>query len=150
MSNSFDLKKRVLPILKEVLIIEDDDMDYKLLIDEMNRQETIYRFTRSKTLALSEQLLAENRYDLIILDLGLPDSQGLATYHAIIQANKFNTKIIIADASIVDRNVITQHLSTNSVEPDKIFFRTASNQSELPLSTEVFKFLNLKFTCKSY
>lgn len=89
----------------------------------------------------------------IMIDEITGDSSGVEFLNGIsnivnsYELNKekhgFNTKIIIADASIVDRNVITQHLSTNSVEPDKIFFRTASNQSELPLSTEVFKFKNL-------
>lgn len=35
----------------------------------------------------------------------------------------FNTKIIVADASIVEPNVIKQHLEDKSPEPDKIFFR---------------------------
>lgn len=38
----------------------------------------------------------------------------------------FNTKIIVADASIVEQSVINQHLSTTNPEPDKIFFRKAT------------------------
>ncbi|TVQ46415.1 MAG: helicase [Gloeocapsa sp. DLM2.Bin57] len=38
----------------------------------------------------------------------------------------FNTKIIVADASIVEQSVINQHLSTINPEPDKIFFRKAT------------------------
>ncbi|MFB2838448.1 helicase-related protein [Floridanema evergladense] len=52
----------------------------------------------------------------------------------------FNTKVIVADASIVDPNVIQQHLSETSPEPDKIFFRPAYEQSELPLSQLEFEF----------
>jgi hypothetical protein len=37
----------------------------------------------------------------------------------------FNTKIIVADASIVDKNIIQQHLSDTLPEPDKIYFRRA-------------------------
>ena len=51
----------------------------------------------------------------------------------------FNTKVIVADASIVDKAVISQHLSDTSAEPDKIYFRKAKNPA-LPLSVEHFKF----------
>ncbi len=37
--------------------------------------------------------------------------------------NYFNTKIIVADALIVDADVIKQHLSKTTAEPNKIFFR---------------------------
>jgi hypothetical protein len=52
----------------------------------------------------------------------------------------FNTKVIVADASIVEKNVIKQHLSETSPEPDKIFFRRASSQAENSLSFEDFEF----------
>jgi hypothetical protein len=57
----------------------------------------------------------------------------------------FNTKVIVADASIVDKDVITQHLSLPSAEPDKIYFRQASS-AVLPLSVEPFKFKGLSAT----
>ena len=57
----------------------------------------------------------------------------------------FNTKIIVADASIVDSDVIQQHLSTTVSEPDKIFYRGASENNS-PLSLETFNFKNLGAT----
>ena len=51
----------------------------------------------------------------------------------------FNTKVIVADASIVDPAVINQHLDDPSAEPDKIYFRRHSNPA-FPLSEEHFKF----------
>ncbi|MEB3281057.1 MAG: helicase-related protein [Lyngbya sp.] len=53
----------------------------------------------------------------------------------------FNTKIIVADASIVDKDVINQHLSNSKVQPDKIFFRR-STTSATPLSKQDFIFNN--------
>lgn len=53
--------------------------------------------------------------------------------------NGFNTKIIVADASIVDKNVICQHLEDTSPEPNKIYFRTAKSDIQ-PLSVESFTF----------
>ncbi|MGK7954550.1 MAG: helicase-related protein, partial [Crocosphaera sp.] len=53
----------------------------------------------------------------------------------------FNYKIIVADASIVNSDVINQHLSSTIPEPNKIFFRQSSTEA-LPLSVENFKFKN--------
>ncbi|MBF2064261.1 MAG: helicase [Calothrix sp. C42_A2020_038] len=59
----------------------------------------------------------------------------------------FNTKIIVADASIVDKNVITQHLSNSAPEPDKIYFRCSNQlESNQPISLEHFVFKNLPAT----
>ena len=56
--------------------------------------------------------------------------------------NGFNTKIIVADASIVDKNVILQHLEDATPEPNKIFFRQAEKSIQ-PLSVESLEFNNL-------
>ncbi len=53
----------------------------------------------------------------------------------------FNYKIIVADASIVNPDVINQHFSSTVPEPNKIFFRQSSSEV-LPLSLENFKFKN--------
>lgn len=51
----------------------------------------------------------------------------------------FNVKIIVADASIVEPDVIKQHLSETSAEPNKIFFRKAKSEPSA-LSLEKFTF----------
>ncbi len=51
----------------------------------------------------------------------------------------FNVKIIVADASIVEKEVITQHLAQTTPEPDKIYFRMAK-QPAAPLSVQNFVF----------
>ncbi|MDJ0508142.1 MAG: helicase-related protein [Crocosphaera sp.] len=53
----------------------------------------------------------------------------------------FNYKIIVADASIVNPDVINQHFSSTVPEPNKIFFRQSFHQA-LPLSVENFEFKN--------
>src|SRR6476661_2725432 len=57
----------------------------------------------------------------------------------------FNTKIIVADASIVDCDVIKQHLDNTSPEPDKIYFKKLAKDSEeiQPLQVIHFNFNNL-------
>ncbi|MEB3340251.1 helicase-related protein, partial [Okeania sp.] len=51
----------------------------------------------------------------------------------------FNTKVIVADASIVEKEVIKQHLFQTSPEPDKIYFRLAKDKAK-PLSVDTFEF----------
>ncbi len=53
----------------------------------------------------------------------------------------FNYKIIVADASIVNPDVINQHFSSPTPEPNKIFFRQIFSDP-LPLSVENFQFKN--------
>ncbi len=61
------------------------------------------------------------------------------TYKLTNPENGFNTKIIVADASIVDKNVICQHLEDTSPEPNKVYFRKAESNIQ-PLSVESFIF----------
>ncbi|MFM7364610.1 MAG: helicase-related protein [Cuspidothrix sp.] len=61
------------------------------------------------------------------------------TYQLTNPENGFNTKIIVADASIVDKNIICQHLEDTSPEPNKVYFRTADVNIQ-PLSVESFTF----------
>lgn len=60
----------------------------------------------------------------------------------------FNTKIIVADASIVDPDVIQQHLEDTSPEPDKIYFKKLAKNADViePLQVIPFKFKNLAAT----
>ncbi|MEZ2320996.1 MAG: helicase-related protein [Microcoleus sp.] len=60
----------------------------------------------------------------------------------------FNTKIIVADASIVDPDVIKQHLENTSHEPDKIYFKKLAKNSDAiePLQVTPFKFNHLAAT----
>ena len=53
----------------------------------------------------------------------------------------FNLKVIVADASIVDAQVIRQHLTQTAYEPDKIYFRhVPKGTNSEPLSLEEFEF----------
>ncbi|MEC4818916.1 MAG: ATP-binding protein, partial [Scytonema sp. PMC 1069.18] len=72
-------------------------------------------------------------------------SQIISKYQLMLPENGFNTKVIVADASIVDENVISQHLSDKSPEPDKIYFRKATDTCE-PLSQKQFQFKDLLAT----
>ena len=72
-------------------------------------------------------------------------SRILKSYGLIDSQYGFNTKIIVADASIVDPDVIKQHLEETKAEPNKIFFRKAAAKAS-PLSVQPFQFKDLKAT----
>lgn len=63
-----------------VLIVEDSPSD-TLLIEDALAESKLVRFesTRAARLVEAETLLAKNSFDVIVTDLGLPDSQGVET-----------------------------------------------------------------------
>lgn len=70
----------------KVLIIEDVQLDYELVkrhlskqINSTTHQINKYQITNIKTLKEAISFLHQNHIDVIISDLGLPDSQGLST-----------------------------------------------------------------------
>ncbi|AFZ25275.1 hypothetical protein Cylst_3107 [Cylindrospermum stagnale PCC 7417] len=71
--------------------------------------------------------------------------QIIDRYQLMDSQHGFNTKVIVADASIVDKNVIIQHLSDTSPEPDKIYFRRAVDTAQ-PLSVQPLTFKGLQAT----
>ncbi|MBD2690301.1 helicase-related protein [Anabaena catenula] len=71
--------------------------------------------------------------------------QIIEKYQLMDSQHGFNTKVIVADASIVDKNVIIQHLSDTSPEPDKIYFRRAVDNTQ-PLSVQPLTFKGLEST----
>lgn len=72
-------------------------------------------------------------------------SNILSKYRLTDSQHGFNTKVIVADASIVDPAVITQHLNETLPEPNKIYFKRASD-TLVPLSVQPFEFKGLAAT----
>ncbi len=87
----------------------------------------------------------------IMVDEITGDESGVAFLEGIrkfvkeyeLTQHGFNTKVIVADASIVDHDVIKQHIQegANEYEPDKIYFRNVvSPNAPPPLSLVEFPF----------
>lgn len=91
------------------------------------------------------QLARRFRYVFVMIDEVTGDEGGaefLDGIHRFIQECEFSkygihSKIIVADASIVDTGVIQTHLSKTGFEPQKIYFRRVDPaQAALPLTYE--------------
>ena len=71
------------PII-QILLIEDDSSD-ALLLREAVRDDALssFEFTVAEDLNSGLKFLRQNDFDVILLDLGLPDSQGLASFETV-------------------------------------------------------------------
>jgi hypothetical protein len=74
----------------------------------------------------------------------LQEVHTFLTEHNLLHVPGLNTKIIVADASIVDPIIIKRHLEETSYEPDKIYFRRETGEQTLPLSYTDLTFLREK------
>ncbi len=65
--------------IETVLVIEDNVGDVRLLREMLNEQSsTIVELTHVESMTEGEHYLAQHTADVILLDLGLPDAQGLS------------------------------------------------------------------------
>jgi hypothetical protein len=97
--------------------------------------------------------LSQNiKHLFIMIDEVTGDESGVAFLHGLhkflqdhelLHSTQINTKIIVADASIIDPHIIRQHLEDTAYEPDKIYFRRVAPDADqsYPLHREEFRFL---------
>lgn len=65
----------------ELLLVEDDEEDRDLLLNDLKAQAACrYRVTYAGLLQEAMDLFDSRSFDVVLLDLGLPDSQGLDTF----------------------------------------------------------------------
>lgn len=105
--------------------------------------------------AKMQEISSRIKHIFIMIDEITGDDGGVEFLHGIGRLlnnyelhnpkHGFNTKIIVADASIVDPDVIKQHLNDTSPEPDKIYFKKLPKNSEEipPLQAIPFEFKRL-------
>lgn len=121
--------------------------------DTLKHLQEIFKDAYNRNKGVSPEKMREIsqriKHIFIMIDEVTGDNSGVNFLHGIKDFLKeydltnpelgFNTKVIVADASIVEQEVIKQHLSQTSPEPDKIYFRLAKNKAK-PLSVEDFEF----------
>ena len=68
----------------QILMVEDSETDALLLEEALDRDRlNSFQFTCSERLKTGLEVLHKQEFDLILLDLGLPDSQGLETFEIV-------------------------------------------------------------------
>lgn len=95
--------ENLIPDKLEALLVEDNPGD-SLLIEENISSGSTGKITISKASTLSEALkiLKDRKFDLILLDLGLPDSDGINTFIKIRDFNPDLPVIIMTGNDSVD------------------------------------------------
>jgi PAS domain S-box-containing protein len=79
-----------------VLLVEDNDDDATLISRVLSKSvRVIFDVARVGTLADAEQQIAKRRYDAIVVDLGLPDSDGLATFVTLYAKAKSTAVVVL-------------------------------------------------------
>ncbi len=86
--------------LVKVLLIEDNDADARF-ISEMFKEikTTKYEVSRTKRLDEGIKILDEDSFDVLLLDLSLPDSMGLSTFE---KAHEYDPELPIVILSGLD------------------------------------------------
>lgn len=69
---------------RRILLIEDNPGDVRLIKELLSENKYgIFTVVNASRLSSGLEMLAKETVDLILLDLGLPDSQGMATFNAV-------------------------------------------------------------------
>lgn len=79
-----------------LLVVEDSPSDYAMLRADLTDSILhIQQLDRAATLSAAVELMADNSYDAVLVDLGLPDSDGLETFDRVAEAAGSAAVIVI-------------------------------------------------------
>lgn len=72
--------------LVSILVVEDEETVFDLILETFVTNKPVgwplkYKIQNTKTLAEANRLLSTGKYNIVILDLNLPDSQGVKTFY---------------------------------------------------------------------
>ena len=82
-----------------ILLVEDNPGDARLIRIKLGEYSDFpFEFTRTENLGDALTELDESHYDVVLLDLNLPDSQGLETFRQL-RAHEPDLPIVILTAS---------------------------------------------------
>lgn len=77
---------------QQILVVEDDTLDAKAIERALGEELAV---TRAKDLAGAIALLSQARYDLVVLDLSLPDGHGLELVRHLRTELQLDTPVIV-------------------------------------------------------
>jgi len=78
-------ENRVLGAVR-VLVVEDNPADARLITEWLGTGKAVFEIEQIDNLAAALSRIEAGRTDVVLLDLGLPDSSGLATLHRVRRA----------------------------------------------------------------
>jgi diguanylate cyclase (GGDEF)-like protein len=99
--------------LIQVLLIEDNPDD-ALLLREAVRDDALssFEFTVAENLKSGLEFLRQNEFDVVLLDLGLPDSQGLASFETI--RNTYPEKPVVVLSVLADEKLALEAVQSGA------------------------------------
>jgi len=121
----------------KILVVEDNEIDWMLAVRILEKTNPSVEVSRAGTLAQSIEKIQKLNFDLVLLDLNLPDSSGRETVMRFAKANSENVPLIIVSGDDVsvsefDGNVSgflnKENMNPNSLERS-IFLAYAQNRT---------------------
>lgn len=114
-----------------LLLVEDDDNDVIITKRKIAKSAIkIDQLMVAGTLEESRVLVSHNKFDIVLLDLNLPDSSGINT---LIEFKKFYNGITIVLTSIDDEMVGVEAIKSGADD-----YLVKSNLNESMLSASIF------------
>lgn len=112
-------------IVREILVVEDDLVIGSTLVLDLRKEG--YRATHSKSVAEASSALGDHDFDLVILDLNLPDGSGLSVC-SLIQEEHSGTPVMVLTAQ-TDEETALRSLNRGAID----FIRKPFGRRELLL-----------------
>lgn len=85
-----------------VLLIEDDPAQARLIEHLLNRSSQRFKIEWVDRLSLAVERIAEGGLDVVVVDLGLPDSHGIDTFDAVRAADAFLPAVVMTSTDCED------------------------------------------------
>jgi diguanylate cyclase (GGDEF)-like protein len=99
--------------LIHVLLIEDNPTDVLLLREAVGEDALAsFEFTIAESLKLGLDFLRNEQFDVILLDLGLPDSQGLSSFESVSSA--FPEKPVVVLSGTADQSLALEAVQSGA------------------------------------
>ncbi|SIS75065.1 PAS domain S-box protein [Neptunomonas antarctica] len=93
------------PQCKRRILHVEDDLDIAMIVDTLLNSE--YQVILAKTLTQAKQLINDEHFDLVLLDIGLPDGSGVDLL-PILNSPEHQTPIIVFSAREISQDISAQ------------------------------------------